>query len=151
MDTRRIGVRAIVFKDNKVLAVRHRKKDGTEADFWAIPGGGLDPGEGIVDGVKREMIEETGIEPAVGKLLFIQQYPSTRSDCDEELEFFFHVTNADDYTAVDLGITTHGMDEIARIEFIDPTTEPVLPKFIREIDTGSYATTAQPVYIADYL
>lgn len=151
MKARRIGVRAIVYKDNKILAVKHRTKDGGEADFWAIPGGGLDLDESLIKGVAREMVEETGISPQIGKLLFIQQYPSTRTDCSEELEFFFQVTNADDYAAVDLTTTTHGVAEIARIEFIDPTTENVLPRFIRDVPIAEYINSDMPVYIADYL
>lgn len=54
MDKRRVGVRAIIYKDGKILAVKHKTKDG-EASFWAIPGGGLEPGESIENGLRREV------------------------------------------------------------------------------------------------
>ncbi len=29
--------------------------------FWACPGGGLDPGESVVEGLTRELLEELGL------------------------------------------------------------------------------------------
>lgn len=148
-DKRRINVRAIVWHDDKLLAVKHKTSEGGESTYWALPGGGLDPFESLADGVKREMIEETGIEPQVGRILFGQQFRSERQHRDEELEFFIHVTNPEDYTDIDLSQTTHGDEELARCEFIDPKHENILPKFLQTIDIRSYIDTVQPVYIAD--
>lgn len=72
MDKRRINVRAIAWHDDKLLAVKHKTKSGGEANYWALPGGGLDPFEYLADGVTRELIEETGITPIVGRMLFGQ-------------------------------------------------------------------------------
>lgn len=83
MESRRIAVRGIAFEDGKLFAVKHKEKM-VPSDFWAIPGGGLDPGESLEDGLHREMIEEMGVAPKIGKLLFIQQY---RSEKREFLEF----------------------------------------------------------------
>ncbi len=151
MDKRRIGVRAIIFRDGKILAVRHKGRDGKPKDFWAIPGGGLDPGESLEDGLKREMQEELGVSIEPGRLLFIQQFQSGRSDRDEELEFFFLVENVDDFAAIDFSGTTHGLDELAACEFIDPKHERVLPVFISEIDMQLYTETFQPVLISNQL
>lgn len=149
MDKRRIGVRAIIYKDGKLLAVRHKNKDGTSKDFWAIPGGGLDPGESLESGLQREIKEELGIKATIGRLICIQQFTSSRIGCDEELEFFFLVENIDDFTGIDFEHTTHGLEELSACEFIDPTCERVLPSFIGTIDLGSYVNTIQPVLVAD--
>jgi ADP-ribose pyrophosphatase YjhB (NUDIX family) len=101
------------------------RKTGTE--YWCLPGGGLDDGEPLVAGVEREMIEETGIKPVIGNLLYIQQFAHQDKDY---LEFFFHITNAEDYLNVDLTKTTHGMEEIEAIDFIDPANTYVLPDFL---------------------
>jgi len=128
---RRISVRGIVFHEGKLLCVRlkaykdHLKRDNS---YWCLPGGGLDEGEALVDGVKREMLEETGIEAQVGNLLYVQQFTHSEKDY---LEFFFHITNSQDYLDIDLTKSSHGEAEIEEIEFINPTGRHVLPEFLK--------------------
>lgn len=97
------------------------------AGAWCVPGGGLDEGEALIPGLKREILEEIGIKAVVGNLMYIQQFAYNGV---EFLEFFFHVTNAKDYLQVDLSKTTHGATEIAEINFVDPVTTNILPKFL---------------------
>lgn len=149
MEKRRIGVRGIIWRDGRLLAVKHKDKDGNPKDFWAIPGGGLDPGEQIEEGVKREMFEELGKDAQIGRLLFVQQFRSSRGDCDEELEFFFLIENIEDFSGIDLTQTSHGVKEIAECEFIDPTAETMKPGFLSEIDLQKYVETVQPVLVVD--
>lgn len=148
MSNRRVSVRGIIWKNGKIFGVKHKERDGSETDFWAIPGGGLDPNEALIDGLHREMIEETAIAPDIGNLLFVQQFSYGEN---EQMEFFFHIKNADDYEAVDLLATTHGHLELARCDFIDPKKEYLLPEFLQSIDIESYITGPQPVYVATYL
>jgi len=150
MDKRRIGVRAIIFKDGKLLANKFHSENG-ESAYWATPGGGLDPHESLEQGLARELMEETGIKAQVGKLLFIQQFRSTRANRDEELEFFFHVTNPEAFTQVKLDETTHGAQELTRCEYINPTKEYLLPAFLQSIDIESYIKADKPVFIANEL
>ena len=149
MEKRRIGVRGVIYRDGTILGVQHRDKEGNPKDFWSIPGGGLDPGETIEQGVRRELTEELGIEATVGRLLCIQQFRSSRGDCDEQLEFFFLIENPDDFTVIDLMNTTHGTKEIAACEFIDPTKVTMKPGFLSEIDLKAYVETVQPVLVVD--
>ena len=151
MEKRRVNVRGIIWRDGKLLAVKHKNNDGSEADYWAVPGGGLDPHESLVAGVTRELIEETAIPASVGKLLFVQQFASQRHGHSEELEFFFHIENADDFIDIDLARTSHGTEEISRIDLIDPRKEQILPQFLSTIDIASYTETNQPVYFFDEL
>ncbi len=146
---RRIGVRGIAYQNGKLLSVLHKDHDGNPVDFWAIPGGGLDSGESIEACVQREMIEETGIAPKVGRLLFVQQFlfPTRTGELREQLEFFFHLENPNDYATVDLTTTTHGVQELADITWIDPKTSNVLPAFLQTLDLDGYLTADKPVYI----
>lgn len=126
---RKITVRGVVLRDGKLLCVKLKQYKGAlpgAGGYWCIPGGKLEPGESLVDGVRREMLEETGIAPAIGNLLYIQQF---EHDGTEFLEFFFHVTNVDDYLEIDLSKTTHGEEEIAEIGFIDPAQHDIKPAF----------------------
>lgn len=145
MTKRRVNVRGIIWRNGKLLAVKHKTNSG-EANYWAIPGGGLDPMESLAAGIVRELVEETGVTPRVGKLLFVQQFGIESKGSNEQLEFFFHIENPEDFTDIDLAKTTHGEAEIARIDFVDPTSERVLPEFLTKIDIKSYIVSDKPVY-----
>lgn len=127
---RRISVRAMVLHDNKLLCVRQRSNNLVTQPangVWNLPGGGLDIGESLIDCLKREMIEETGIEAVVGNLMYIQQFQFNDT---EYLEFFFNVTNSEDYLDIDLSKTTHGEEELIEIGLVDPKNTSILPKFL---------------------
>lgn len=145
LDKRRINVRGIIWRDGKLLAVKHRSSNGGESDYWALPGGGLDPVESLEDGVRRELMEELGIEAKIGRLVLMQQFLSSRADRDEELEFLYLIDNPDDFINVDFHATTHGADELARVEWIDPGRELILPKFLSELDLADYIEIVKPV------
>ena len=150
MTKRRIAVRGIIFKDGKVLGQQTKRPEGKEVhDYWCTPGGGLETGESLHEGLHREMIEETGTVPRIGKLLFVQQYGNPAEQ--EFLEFFFHIENANDYEEIDLTATSHGELEIARVDFIDPTKQNLLPAFLQTIAIDEHITTYVPILIYNEL
>jgi 8-oxo-dGTP pyrophosphatase MutT (NUDIX family) len=71
----RQGVRALVLDpDDRVLLVRFVNPE-TGEEFWATPGGGLDPGEELEDGLRRELREETGLEHAeIGPVVWTRRH-----------------------------------------------------------------------------
>ena len=85
-----IRCRAIILHEDKLLVVRH-----TGQDFYALPGGKLEFGETMPECIIREITEELGIEPQVGRLLFTNNY--IEKNGDQSIEFFFEVTNGEDY------------------------------------------------------
>ncbi len=138
---RRINVRGIIYNNGRLFAVRHRRPEG-EADFWCTPGGGLEDGESLTDGIRREIIEETGVTPVVGRILAIQQFtkdPAVVYDYDEFLEFFFHIENADDFEHINLAATSHGEAEIKDAAFVEIENTEVLPKFLRSFNYSTIA------------
>ena len=148
MQTRRVTVRGIIVKNGQLFAQKLKTKDGGSADFWCIPGGGMDPGESLADALHREMVEETGIAPEVGRLLYVQQY----AHGDREfLEFFFHVKNADDYETINLAATSHGEAEVAECGFVDPAAENILPKFLQDRNIAADLEGLTPVEVVDNL
>jgi 8-oxo-dGTP diphosphatase len=149
MEPRRIGVRGIAYHNGKLLSVLHRDHNGNPVDFWALPGGGLDPEEPLEQGIYREMIEETAIAPKIGKLLCVQQVmlPARSGNLRENIEFFFHIENPEDYATVDLSATTHGEQELVDIAWVDPTTTNILPAFLQTIDLDAYIADTKPAYI----
>lgn len=147
---RRINVRAIIYKDGKLLAVKHKHGDNI-SHYYAVPGGGLDPQESLIDGLARELREETGIDAVIGNLLFIQQFPSARAGYAEELEFFFTVKNPDDFININLETTSHGAEELAVCEFVDPASVTLYPEFLQSIDIVGYANNDRPTLVIDNL
>ena len=150
--TRKITARGIVFHKGKILCARPKAYNNPNRDepndFWCLPGGKLDDCETILHCAEREMVEETGINPVLGNLLYIQQFGDGKT---EFIEFFFHITNAHDYMSIDLSKTTHGQNEIEEIEFIDPKTTLVLPKFLSTEDIATQIEGNLPVKIfSDY-
>lgn len=148
MSKQRVNVRAIIWLDGKLLLVKHKRDNNEVSPYYATPGGGLDPFESLQDGVVREVREEMGIEAKVGRLLFIQQFRSKRAGFEEELEFFFHIENPEDFVNIDLESTTHGKHELALCEFVDlSTTDLVLPRFIQAVDIDKHIKTNAPTAI----
>lgn len=153
---RRINVRGIIINETGQLFCQRllvRASDGR--DFWCTPGGGLESGESLHDGLRREMIEETGVAPVIGQLLFIQQFRESGENSahgpSEQLEFFFHISNWQDYQQIDLATTTHGQSEVAECGFVDSRTETVLPRFLAEVDLIAATAQSQPVQCISYL
>jgi len=149
---RRINVRAIIWKDGKLLAVKHRSRHGNGvAAYYNTPGGGIDPMESLADCLKREVMEETGVEVVPGKLLFIQQFPAVREGYDEELELFFSIENPDDFVNINLENTTHGHIELALCEYVDPKSVTLYPVFLQTINIEKYVTSDQPTLVVNNL
>jgi 8-oxo-dGTP pyrophosphatase MutT (NUDIX family) len=60
-----LGVRGLVIDDaNHVFLIRHSYVAG-----WHLPGGGVEPGETLLDALIRELAEEGNIEPTAPPML----------------------------------------------------------------------------------
>ena len=106
-------VRGVVLDGDKVLMCKLARAD---AQFWCLPGGTLEEGETLRDGLMREMVEELGVRPTIGPLLLAQEFFS--SDGRHVLDFWFLVLNTADYRHLDLSQATHGFEHSA-VEFLD--------------------------------
>lgn len=63
-----IRVTGILIEDDKLLLVNQRVNDNRN---WSLPGGKLEQGETLEQGIIREMREETGLDTEIIKLLYI--------------------------------------------------------------------------------
>ena len=61
----RNAAKAFTIRDGKLLIVKREPKNVQTPGIWEIPGGRLEIGEDPVEGLKREMLEETGLEVEV--------------------------------------------------------------------------------------
>lgn len=71
----RVRVCGICVRENSVLLINHHSLN-EEGDFWGPPGGGMDFGKSAKENLKREFIEETGLEISVERFLFVHEYLS---------------------------------------------------------------------------
>lgn len=68
----RLRVNGVLILNNKLLMIRHKMSD--ERFFWNVPGGGVDYGSDSVDNLRREFLEETGLEISVNELLCVHEF-----------------------------------------------------------------------------
>jgi 8-oxo-dGTP diphosphatase len=80
-----IGVGGVVIADGRALLIRrgHAPLEGQ----WSIPGGKLEVGETIVEGIERELAEETGIEIRV--LDLIEVFERILRDKEDRVQYHF--------------------------------------------------------------
>ncbi len=62
-----IGVGGVVVSDGRALLIR--RASPPLVGQWSIPGGALEAGETLTEGVRRELLEETGVEVRVLELI----------------------------------------------------------------------------------
>lgn len=62
---------AIVDDVGRILLVEQERPSGRQ---WRLPGGGVEPGESMVEAAVREAREETGLVVRVGRLVSLDEY-----------------------------------------------------------------------------
>ena len=85
----RIRCTGLIIENNSVLLVEY----DDNGIHYNLPGGGLEPGETIVEGVAREVFEETTADVEVGPLALIYEFPPHKQsgDYDENANHGLHL------------------------------------------------------------
>jgi ADP-ribose pyrophosphatase YjhB (NUDIX family) len=76
----RLGVGCIVLRGDEVLLVRERGR-------WSLPKGGLEVGELVQDGARRETYEETGLIVELRELAFMVEFQA--ETWGHHIQFFY--------------------------------------------------------------
>ena len=83
-----LRVGAIIFHEGKLLTTRMQKgKDS----YHVLPGGGVDGCETIVDAIKREVEEETGLRIKKFRMAYIRELCLKVKGGGRGIEFYFYV------------------------------------------------------------
>lgn len=137
----RNAVRALILQDQHVLLLR---KGGDErGERYALPGGGQEPGESLLDALQRECREEIGTHVTVVELLIVADYSRARSlpktGRRQLVEFLFRCRLPNGYRPTNgpkpdrhqLAVTWVAQRSIASL--------PMTPGFLRQpIATGNF-------------
>ncbi|WP_416220248.1 NUDIX hydrolase [Frankia sp. Cas4] len=105
------AVSAIVADDKgRILLIRR-----TDNKYWAIPGGGVEPGESVSEATAREVEEETGIDCEVTDVVGIYSNPNHVAAYDDgEVRQQFSIC----FATRMLGGTTRTSSESAEVRFV---------------------------------
>ncbi|MDN5201399.1 NUDIX hydrolase [Fulvivirgaceae bacterium BMA10] len=83
----RCRVCGLYVEKNKILMIKHRGL-GEKGYLWSPPGGGVIYGSSLKENLKREFLEETGLEIKVQKFLFVHEFLNNPLHA---IELFFEV------------------------------------------------------------
>lgn len=69
-----ISAKAVIENRGKILLLRNTMGECGGKTEWELPGGLIEMGEALAQGIRREIREETGLAVHVGKLIAAHQY-----------------------------------------------------------------------------
>jgi len=145
MNSIRIRVGAIIPKGKEFLFVK-LIKDGNV--FWLLPGGGLEFGETLAEGVIRELKEETNLDIKPYDIVYIRDRLGNNQH-DLDIFFLAEITGGKLELGDDPDQTEHildaakwiPVDELDKLSFFP---EDVIP-LLREISSGN---TVDAIHLA---
>lgn len=120
-----VRCRGIILHDGKLLVVWHQGN----ADYAALLGGHLEWGEDVIECIRREIIEELGVNPVIWRLLYINNYTEGNQ---QSVEFFFEIKNGGEYIGCEELVRSHAF-ELAEIRWVSPAEgTKIRPKQLEE-------------------
>jgi len=141
----RIRVSAILRWQGRILLLRHEKPSG---EVWLLPGGGVRLGESLIDALRRELWEETGLfddgmeVPLEGPVAIIDSIsPDTKTYRKHVVHVVFaaDVTGSlEDVVSQDDAVRGHRAFLIRELDSI--TLHPPIHRFLQRWQPGDPAT-----------
>ncbi|WP_290901656.1 NUDIX hydrolase [Ferroglobus sp.] len=122
-----IGVGAVIIEDEKILLVRRANEPNK--NMWSIPGGLVRVGESLHEALKREILEEIGVEIEIGDVACVTE----EIFLDKDGRIKYHYVIVDFFAKIKSGEIKAGSDakEVKWIK-LDELGEDVVP-FVRKL------------------
>lgn len=109
-----VGVGAVIVDEGgRVLLVKRRFEP--LAGQWSLPGGAVDVGETLAACVRREMLEETGLEVEIGAV--IEVFDRITHDSEGKVQYHFVLV---DYVCRPIGGTLGAATDVAEVAWARP-------------------------------
>jgi ADP-ribose pyrophosphatase YjhB (NUDIX family) len=106
-----VGVGAILLNRDRILMAQRGKEP--LKGWWSLPGGALETGETLADGVRREVREETGLE--IRPLGVLEIFERIMRDSNGDPEYHYVLI---DYICRITGGTLCAGDDVCRVEWV---------------------------------
>lgn len=114
-----IGVGAVIVEAGRVLLVR-RDTEPLRGE-WSVPGGMLELGEKLRDGVRREVQEETGIDVEPGEVLDV--FDSIFTDALGRTQYHYVLI---DYLCRSLGGEPRAGSDVSDVRWVSADALPAM-------------------------
>jgi 8-oxo-dGTP diphosphatase len=114
-----VGVGAIILRRDRILMAQRGKEP--LKGWWSLPGGALETGESLADGVCREVREETGLE--VRPLGILQVFERIMRDASGTPEYHYVLI---DYMCRITGGDLRPGDDVCAVEWVKRRNLPKL-------------------------
>lgn len=137
MQTFHVGVKGVVVKDNKILFLK-RKSKTLGYVFWDMPGGRMEENELPKETLKRELMEEAGVELLhVNDLITYHIHPRYNNKGVKLLLLYFKVqvnTTEIEISSEHLGFKWIGVDDLDLLDksiMLEEHTKKILEKLLK--------------------
>lgn len=107
-----VGVGAVVWHGDQVLLIQRGKEP--DIGSWSLPGGAQEIGETLENAVRREVLEETGIE--ISQPILVDTVDLISPAKDGTIQYHYTLI---DFTAEAVGIEVHAGDDAADAKWAD--------------------------------
>ena len=122
-----LGVRALVVDETgRIFLVKHSYVSG-----WHLPGGGVEPGETVIDALIRELAEEGNIEPTAPPRLHGMFFNNRASRRDHVAVFVVEHFRQTAAPVPDREIVAHGFFALDQLH--NDTTAPTRARIIEAL------------------
>jgi ADP-ribose pyrophosphatase YjhB (NUDIX family) len=116
----RVKARAVIWIDGLLIVAQQARRGRTEL---TLPGGRVNDHESVIDGLRREVSEETGLEIEPGPLLYVSEIVESRRTRNLELVFLAQASGVPtlrgSFQTVDLDRTDRPAVRPAILDHID--------------------------------
>jgi 8-oxo-dGTP pyrophosphatase MutT (NUDIX family) len=144
----RIRVSAALRWRDRILLCRHEKHG---RDYWLLPGGGIDSGESLMQALRRELLEELGIDdsaPLEGPVALVDSIAPARFAPKHVVHIIFagdlSGRSLEAVTSQDMAVRGHRLFGVEELEEV--VLHPPIQRFLARWQPGDPVVYLGPLW-----